>query len=282
MEFGLRMLPTEYSMRPAALARAAEERGFASLWVPEHSHIPVSRRTPFPSGPKLPEEYRHSLDPFVALTAAASVTERLQVGMGICLVVERDPILLAKEVASLDVVSDGRLLFGIGAGWNREEMENHGTNPDQKWDVLRERLAAVKAIWANEEAEYHGEHVDFDPIWQWPKPVQRPHPPVLLGGDAPGAIRRAVELADEWIPHPRRTPEALARKIDELQDLAAKAGRGPIPVSLYGVALDTDAATFEARQRLEIKRCVLNLPSAGPDEVLPLLDRGAKIAAAYK
>ena len=280
MEFGLRMLPTEYSMSVVELGRAAEERGFGSLFVPEHTHIPVSRRTPFPSGGELPREYAHSLDPFVALAAVAATTSRLRIGMGICLVVERDPITLAKEVASLDYLSGGRLLFGIGAGWNREEMQNHGTDPARRWDILRERLAALKEIWTHDEAEYHGDYVDFDPIWQWPKPIQRPHPPILVGGDAAGILPRVVEYGDEWLPHPRRGPAALARRINELTVLAAEAGRGPIPVSLYGLPVDTERGLLEAYQELGIKRCIFTLPSAGRDQVLPLLDRAAKLVAA--
>ena len=176
MKFGAFIFPTDYSIDPAELAREVEARGFESLWFPEHTHIPVSRRTPYPGGAELPEEYSHSLDPFVALGAAAAVTERLKLGTGITLVIERDPITLAKEVATLDHISNGRVLFGVGGGWNREEMANHGTDPSRRWKLLRERIEAMKAIWTQDEAEYHGEFVDFDPIWSWPKPVQRPPP----------------------------------------------------------------------------------------------------------
>src|ERR671936_1276605 len=183
MRFGVAMFPTDYSMEPAELARMAEERGFESLFFPEHTHIPASRRTPYPPGGELPDEYSHTLDPFVALTAAAAATERLRIGTGICLVVERDPIVTAKEVASLDRLSGGRFLFGVGAGWNREEMANHGTDPRRRHELMRERVEAMKAIWTEDEASYHGRYVDFDRIWAWPKPLQRPHPPVIVGGN---------------------------------------------------------------------------------------------------
>src|ERR671926_1362353 len=192
MKFGVTMFPTRYSIGPAELARAVEERGFESLFFPEHTHIPISRRSPWPGGADLPPEYRETLDPFLALTAAATVTERILLGTGICLVVERDPITTAKEVATLDLLSGGRVLFGIGGGWNREEMENHGTDPKVRFAVMRERIEAMKAIWAEDEAEYHGRHVDFDPIWSWPKPRQRPHPPVLVGGLGEKVLDRVV------------------------------------------------------------------------------------------
>ena len=199
MKFGVTMFPTDYAIGPAELAGAVEEHGFESLFFPEHTHIPTSRRTPWPGGAELPREYSRTLDPFVALSAAATATERLRIGTGICLVVERDPITLAQEVASLDFISGGRFLFGIGGGWNLEEMENHGTDPAQRWKLLRERVLAMKAIWAEDEAEFHGRFVNFDPIWSWPKPVQEPHPPILVGGSGPhtfqagGGVRRRLD-----------------------------------------------------------------------------------------
>src|SRR3954454_20572044 len=236
MRVGVTIFPTDYSIGPAELARACEERGFESLWVPEHTHIPASRRTPYPGGVELPKEYSHTLDPFVALTAAAAVTERLLVGTGICLVIEHDPIVLAKEVASLDLVSNGRFLFGIGGGWNREEMENHGTDPKQRWDVLRERVEAMKAIWTADEAEYHAQHVDFAPIWSWPKPVSspgRPHPPVIVGGSGAGTLDRVLDYGDEWMPISGRDQQDLEERIAELQRKAEERGRGPIPVGVF-------------------------------------------------
>src|SRR5882757_11580314 len=182
MKLGVAIFPTDYTIRPDDFARACEERGFESIWFPEHTHIPTSRKTPYPAGGELPKEYLHTHDPFVALMAAAGATKKIKLATGICLVVERDPIITAKEVASLDVLSNGRVLFGIGGGWNAEEMENHGTVFKTRWKLLRERVLAMKEIWTKDEAEFHGEFVSFDPIWSFPKPVQKPHPPILMGG----------------------------------------------------------------------------------------------------
>src|SRR5512143_2164356 len=212
MDFGVTMFATDYAMRPDDLARAVEERGFESLWFPEHTHIPASRKSPWPGGPELPKEYWHTHDLFVALTMAAAVTRTLKVGSGICLVVERDPITLAKEVATLDHLSNGRFLFGIGGGWNAEEMANHGTDFTRRWQLLRERIEAMKTIWRDDDAAYHGELVDFDPIWSWPKPVQKPHPPIYLGGHGPKALARVVRYCDGWLPIGVRAgalPEAI-------------------------------------------------------------------------
>src|SRR6184192_2993368 len=200
MHLGVVMFPTDYAMRVDDLARAVEARGFESLWFPEHTHIPTSRRSPWPGGHNLPDVYKQTLDPFVALTAAATATKRIKLATGICLVVERDPIHLAKNVASLDYLSGGRFIFGIGGGWNAEEMENHGTNFKKRWRLLRERVLAMKEIWTKEEAEFHGEFVNFDRIWSHPKPVQKPHPPILMGGDTPKARQRVVDFCDGWMP----------------------------------------------------------------------------------
>src|SRR5438067_39900 len=213
MKLGLAMFPTDDAVRPAELGRIAEEHGFESLFLPEHTHIPASRRSPYPGGGELPREYSHTYDPFVALATAADATERITLATGICLVVERDPITTAKEVASLDHLSNGRFLFGVGAGWNREEMENHGTDPRRRFSLMRERVEAMKAIWTQDEAEYHGEHVDFDPIWSWPKPVQEPHPPVLIGGNGEKVIDRVVAFGHEWMPNLGLTdPDEGARR----------------------------------------------------------------------
>src|SRR5882724_3682654 len=200
MHFGVVMFPTDYAMRVDDLARAVEARGFESLWFPEHTHIPVSRRSPWPGGPTLPKEYWHTHDLFVALAMATAVTTTLKVGSGICLLVERDPITTAKEVASLDFLSRGRVLFGIGGGWNAEEMEDHGTDFKQRWRVLRERVLAMKRIWTEDEAAFEGDFVRFEPLWSWPKPVQKPHPPILLGGHGPRALARVVDYCDGWLP----------------------------------------------------------------------------------
>jgi probable F420-dependent oxidoreductase len=216
------------------VGRLLEAHGFESLFLPEHTHIPVSRETPYPGGGELPPEYSHTLDPFVALGAVAAVTERLKLGTGVCLVIERDPIVTAKEVSTLDHLSGGRFLFGVGAGWNIEEMRNHGTDPSTRLRRMRESVEAMKAIWTQEEAEYHGKLIDFDPIWIWPKPVQKPHPPVLVGGLGDKVYDRVVAYGDEWIPNRVQRPEALGDRIQELQRRADAAGRGPIPVTVFG------------------------------------------------
>ncbi|TET99788.1 MAG: LLM class F420-dependent oxidoreductase [Dehalococcoidia bacterium] len=279
MKFGVIMFPTDYAIGPGELARAVEERGFESLLFPEHTHIPTSRRTPWPGGAELPRDYYHILDPFVASAAAAAATERLRIGTGICLVIERDPITLAKEVASLDLISGGRFLFGIGGGWNLEEMENHGTNPAQRWKLLRERVLAMKAIWVEDEAEFHGEFVNFDPIWSWPKPVQKPHPPILVGGDGPHVLQRVVEYGDGWMPIPGRSQTPLPERIAELNRLAAEAGRGPIPVSVYGAQPLPEVIQQYAEAGVE--RCVFWLPAAPAEEALPFLDRWAELARTF-
>jgi probable F420-dependent oxidoreductase len=233
MKFGIAMFPTDYAVDPATLGRMVEERGFESLWFPEHTHIPISRKTPYPGGGDLPRAYSHTYDPFVALAFAAAATEGLTLATGICLVIERDPIVTAKEAASIDRLSGGRFLFGVGAGWNREEMENHGTDPGRRFGLMRERIEAIKAIWTGEEAEYHGEQVDFDPIWSWPKPVQLPHPPIVVGGSGPKVLDRVLAYGDEWMPN-RVPPEELPGRIEELQRRATEAGRGRIPVTWSG------------------------------------------------
>jgi len=279
MKFGVTMFPTDYSIAPAELAKVVEERGFESLFFPEHTHIPTSRRTPWPGGGELPMEYSHSLDPFVALSAAATATEHLLVGTGVCLVIERDTITLAKEVASLDFISRGRLIFGIGAGWNLEEMENHGTNPPQRWKLMREQILAMKTIWTQDEAEFHGRFVNFDPIWSWPKPAQKPRPPVLVGGDGPHAFQRVVEYGDGWMPIPVVLKRPLSDCIAELNRLAAEAGRGPIPVSVFGAASRLEVIQHYAE--LGVERCVFWLPPAPADKVLPLLDSYAEVAKSF-
>ena len=277
MKFGVYMFPTDYAIDPVSLGRAAEELGFESLFVPEHTHIPTSRRSPFPGGGELPMEYSHTLDPFVALGAVAAATERLMLGTGICLVIERDPITLAKEVASLDFVSGGRALFGIGGGWNREEMENHGTDPTRRWKLLRERIEAMQQIWTQEAAEYHGELVDFDPIWQWPKPVQKPHPPVIIGGNGANTLQRVVRYGDGWMPIGRGAD--LTDRIEELNRLAAEAGRDRIPVTIFSAVPQAEA--IDAYAAAGVERLLFHLPPAPRDEVLPLLERRAELARQY-
>ena len=281
MEFGIVMFATDYAIRPDELAREVEQRGFESLWFPEHTHIPASRRSPWPGGPELPRDYWHTHDLFVALAMAAAVTTRIKLGSGICLVVERDPITLAKEVATLDLLSGGRFLFGIGGGWNAEEMANHGTDFGRRWKVLRERIEAMKVIWRDDEAAYHGETVDFDPIWSWPKPAQKPHPPIYLGGHGTKALDRVVRYCDGWMPIPMRGGKLLDA-IADLHRRAAAAGRDPasLAVTLYGLPPDVDAV--RPFVTAGVTRGIFALPSADRDTVLPLLDRYTEVVAALR
>jgi probable F420-dependent oxidoreductase len=279
MELGLAILLTDYSMQPARLGSLAEERGFESLFLAEHTHIPVSRDTPYPGGTDLPREYSHTIDPFVGLAAAAAVTERLRVGTGVCLVNQRDPIVTAKEVATLDHVSGGRFLFGVGAGWNKEEMRNHGTDPSKRWGLMRERVEAMKAIWTQDEAEYHGRYVNFDPIWSWPKPVQKPHPPVLVGGVGDKVLDRVVAYGDEWIPNRVKNPEELGERIAELQRRAEAAGRGRIPVTVFGAK--SEQRLLERLETAGVTRSLFYVRPDEPAEVERQLDGLAEVAAAW-
>jgi probable F420-dependent oxidoreductase len=271
------MFPTDYSVDPPTLARMVEERGLESLWFAEHTHIPVSRETPYPAGGELPKEYSHIFDPFVALAAAAAVTETLKVATGVCLVVERDPIVTAKEVASVDRVSGGRFLFGVGAGWNLEEMSNHGTDPRRRFGLMRERIEAMKQVWTRDEAEYHGEQVDFDPIWSWPKPVQDPHPPVVVGGNGEKVLDRVLSFGDEWMPN-RGGPEEIGGRIQELQRRAEEAGRGRIPVGYYAVRPERDKV--ERFRDAGLDRCIFYLPPVDEGEAARRLDDCAELARA--
>lgn len=277
MKYGVEIFPTDYTISVTELGKAAEELGFESLWFPEHTHIPASRKSPWPGGPELPKEYWHTLDPFAALAAVAAVTSTLKLGTGICLVVERDPITTAKEVATVDFLSNGRFLFGVGGGWNYEEMENHGTNPKLRWRIMRERILAMKAIWTQENAEFHGRYVNFDPIWQWPKPVQKPHPPIVVGGNGPGTLDRVIEYGDEWMPIAGRGPD-LAPRIQELQEKAKAAGRGRIPVSIFGAPPRPDLV--ETYRQIGVDRVIFRLPSAEPEVVLEELRKAAEVARA--
>jgi probable F420-dependent oxidoreductase len=266
MNFGIAIFPTDLSIGVAELVHEVEDRGFESFWVPEHTHIPVSRRTPYPGG-ELPEMYKRTLDPFIALTVAAENSNRLLLGLGIVLVVERDPIITAKEVASLDLVSGGRVIFGIGGGWNLEEMENHGTDPKLRWRLLRERVLAMREIWTREEAEFHGELVDFDPIWSWPKPVQSPLP-VYVGGNTENTLKRVIAYGDGWIPNAGRA--RLIAMIPEFRRLCEESGRGHLPITVYGTRPTAEAiADYEA---VGVDRLVFWMPSKPRDEVLRELE----------
>jgi len=278
MEFGAAIFFTDYSVGPAELGRALEERGFGSLWAPEHSHIPLSRASAFPQGGELPKKYYDVMDPFVTLAAAAAATSRLRVATGVCLVVQRDPIQTAKAVASLDQVSGGRFLFGIGAGWNAEEMADHGTEFKARFRLMQERVEAMKAIWTKSKPEYAGEFVKFPPMMTWPKPVQKPHPPVIVGGAFPYGARRAIAYGDGWVPHARRPAygDVLAL-LPEFRKMATEAGRDPatLPVTVFGVAEDVDA--IRRCGDVGVARAIFNLPAAKADEVLPVLDRCAQL-----
>jgi probable F420-dependent oxidoreductase len=283
MKFGASMFFTDYSMTPAALATALEERGFDILLAPEHSHIPLSRKTPFPLGPELPKRYYDVMDPFVTLTAAAAVTTRLKLATGVCLVIQRDTIQTAKLVASLDHVSKGRFLFGIGCGWNAEEMEDHGTAYETRTLKMREQIEAMKEIWTNEKPEYHGEIVKFPPMMTWPKPVQKPHPPIILGGAFRFAARRAIRYGDGLIP---QAPSAGSGSPEEfmplLRQIAEEAGRDPqsLSVTLGGAPEDIDV--LKRNRDLGVARMTVRLPPAKEDEILPILDRWAKLIAQVK
>jgi probable F420-dependent oxidoreductase len=270
MKFGVAIFPTESVQPPSEIAVMAEERGFECLLFPEHTHIPASRESPYPGGEELPAHYSRTYDPFVGLTAAAAATERLLIGTGVCLVIERDPIITAKEVASLDVLSGGRFLFGVGAGWNAEEMRNHGTEPSRRFGVMRERIEAMKAIWTQDEATYSGEHVSFERIWCWPKPAQQPHPPVLVGGNGPRVLDRVLAYGDEWIPN-RTSDEDLVARIGELNARAGEAGREPIPVTVMGMA--PDAGRIARLEEAGVHRVVFWLAQDGPDAVEQGFDR---------
>ncbi|HEY5336124.1 MAG TPA: LLM class F420-dependent oxidoreductase [Mycobacteriales bacterium] len=264
MDFGVALFPTHDAMDPGSVARLVEARGHESLFFPEHTHIPAERATPYPAGGDLPRKYIHTYDLFVAVTAAMSATSHLRVGSGICLVIERDPIITAKEVASVDALSGGRFEFGVGAGWNREEMANHGTDPRVRMAIMRERIEAMTEIWTHDEATYHGDHVNFDRIWSWPKPAQRPRPPVLVGGNGPTVIDRVLAFGDAWMPnHFRRGI------LDRAVELRSRADR---PIDLMVMSVPADAAVLEQYAEAGFRRVVYWLPSAGQGPIERALD----------
>jgi probable F420-dependent oxidoreductase len=265
MDFGIGYFPTHDGVSPGGIARIAEEHGYDSLFFAEHTHIPASRDSPYPGGGDLPRKYSHTYDLFVALTAAAEATSTLRVGSGICLVIERDPITTAKEVASIDHLSGGRFEFGVGAGWNREEMQNHGTDPRRRMRLFQERVEAMKEIWTHDEASYKGEFVEFDRIWSWPKPAQRPHPPVLVGGLGPTVIDRVLAFGDGWFPN--YAPEGV---LDRVDDMRARAER-PIALDLMGMPADPKA--IQRAHEAGARRVLRWMPSGGLSQVEPALER---------
>ncbi|MFT6434465.1 MAG: putative F420-dependent oxidoreductase [Candidatus Azotimanducaceae bacterium] len=285
--FGLLIFATDYALGPDVLAREAEAHGFESLFFPEHTHIPASRKSPWPGGAELPKQYWHAHDPFVALTMAASVTKTIKVGTGIALVTERDPILMAKQVASLDFLSGGRLLLGVGAGWNAEEMEHHGTRYADRWKVLRERVLAMRQIWTEQEAEFHGDFVDFEKLWAYPKPKQAGGPPVLLGASSKYVYKRIAEYCDGWFPmyqDPARTKASgvvnYADGIAKTREAWAAAGReGQPQFSIFGVGPDPEVV--EQLIDIGFDRVIFALPSEDAVNVLPLVEKYAQLAQRF-
>ncbi|MFT4798186.1 MAG: putative F420-dependent oxidoreductase [Candidatus Azotimanducaceae bacterium] len=272
--FGVQIFPTDQTIGPIELAKAVEERGLDSLFFPEHTHIPTSRKTPFPGGTDLPEWYWRTHDPFVALTAAAAVTSRIKIGTGICLVIERDPIVLAKECASLDVLSNGRFILGIGAGWNVEEMENHGASFKNRWKIVREKILAMREIWNKDEAEFHGEFVDFDPIWSWPKPLQAGGPPVWLGANSKWTFDRVAEYCDGWMPIGGMGRDGM----ENLNEACNKRGKkaDDMAVALFGAPADVEQVKGLIDRGFT--DLIFGLPQSSADKVLAQLDKVAKVA----
>ena len=270
-DIGIFYFATEYGHNVVDVARDAEQRGFESLWLPEHTHIPVSRKTPYAGGAELPEEYAHTLDPFVALAAVATATKRIRLATGISLLIERDTITTAKTVATLDLLSNGRAIVGVGGGWNREEAEHHGVEWSTRFQKLEEQIDAIKIIWANEEAAFHGEHIHFDSIWSWPKPLQRPHPPIVLGGESDHTLRRVIKHCDCWLPR-ARNPETVVRGIARLNELAEEADRDPESISVNVFAPRPDAELIDRFKSMGVARIVLWLPPEDSDAVSKRLD----------
>ena len=283
VSFGVMIFPTDKAINPMEVAQAAEARGFESIWFPEHSHIPTSRVTPWggnPKAPPLPEEYWRTYDQFVAMGMAAAVTKTIKVASGITLVAQRDPIWLAKEVATVDALSGGRLLFGIGYGWNKEELAHHGVAYNDRRAVLRERILAMKQIWTNDEAEFHGEHVNFSSLWSWPKPAHKPHPPIILGGNAgPKTMAHVVEFCDGYMPIAGRVD--IAPQLAEIRRLAEEAGRDPASIEFGQFGTPAKPEVVEPLIEIGLSRIVFGLPPAPADTVLPLLDRYAELVQQY-
>jgi len=278
MQFGASMFFTDYAMSAPALAVALEQRGFDIVWAPEHSHIPLSRKTPFIMGGELPKRYYDVMDPFVTLTAAAMATRTLKVGTGVCLIAQRDPIQTAKLVASIDQVSGGRFVFGIGNGWNQDEMENHGTDFRTRHKRARENVEAMKAIWTQAKAEYHGEFVNFDPMMTWPKPVQKPHPPIIVGGAFPYSARRAIRYGDGWMPQVTTyAKEPLSDLIPRFRQMAAEAGRDPASLSISIGGQGPDLDLVKRYRDMGVDRVSCSLMSEKAETILPVLDTWAEI-----
>jgi probable F420-dependent oxidoreductase len=279
MELGVCYFPTDYGIGMTELGKALEDRGFKSLFVPEHTHIPLSRKTPFPSGGELPKRYSHTHDPFVALSFAAAATKKLKVGTGILLVPQHDPIATAKAIASLDQLSGGRFVFGIGAGWNEDEMNNHGIKHADRFTQMGDRVKAMKALWTQEEAAYKGKFIQFDATWSYPKPHQRPHPPIILGGESDHTLKRIIDYCDGWLPRPRGFDpvEGAGR----LKRMAEQKGRDPKSLSITVFAAPPKADVLESYAKAGIQGALLAIPDESRDEILKQLDAWAPLAKAH-
>jgi probable F420-dependent oxidoreductase len=276
MKFGISTFVTDEGIRPDMLGKAMEERGFDSLFLAEHSHVPVNRVSQYPGGGDLPRQYYRTLDPFVALTAVGAATKNLILGTGIALLIQRDLIHTAKEVASLDLLSEGRMAFGVGVGWNREEMSNHGTDPRTRGALIDEQLEALKTIWTQEEAEFHGKHVNFDPIFAWPKPVQKPHPPIYIGGESKAALERLAKFGDAWLPR-GGTPPAEMRRVREW---LVEKGRPDVPFTVFGAGDDRKELT--SYQEAGVDRVAFLLETKPETQTLADLDELAKLAEDFR
>jgi probable F420-dependent oxidoreductase len=280
VDFGVAIFSTDETTDPATVARLTEERGFESLFFPEHTHIPVSRRTPYPAGGELPREYWHTHDPLVAMAFAAAATTTLKVATGIMLVAQRDPIVTAKAVASLDLLSAGRVILGVGAGWNEEEMEDHGVDPKRRFGRMRESVEAMRALWTQEEASYSGEHIRFQPSWSWPKPLQPGGPPVLVAGHGKNVLNRVVRYGDAWFPNYWGDDDKMVARVEKLRGLGEAAGRGPLPTTLQLAPTEPERlARFEAAG---VTRVVWYLPPRDPGSVERALDRYQAVADEYR
>jgi probable F420-dependent oxidoreductase len=277
MRVGAFYFPADYGINIAELARTLEDRGFDSLFVPEHTHIPASRRSPFPGGGELPKRYSHTHDPFVALSFAAAATKKLKLGTGILLVPQHEPIVTAKSIASLDQLSGGRFIFGIGGGWNVEEMENHGARYETRFKQMREHVLAMKELWTKDEASFHGEFVKFDAVWSWPKPAQRPHPPIILGGETDHTLRRVVEYCDGWFPRPRGGFDPI-QGVARLHEMAEKKGRDPSTLTTIVFGAPNDAKVLAGYGKAGIQSALLAIPDESRDEILRYLDKIAPLA----
>jgi probable F420-dependent oxidoreductase len=280
LEFGVTIAPMRFPVDLVAAGRLAEEFGFDSFWVPEHTHFPLNRQTPWPGGGEQERQWQYYPNPFVALGGVAGVTRRIKLGTCISLVIQHDPIVQAKVVASLDHLSGGRFLFGIGGGWAREEMANHGTRPSLRWKILRERIAAMKQIWLNDQAEYHGEFVSFDRIWSWPKPVQKPHPPILMGGDGPKAVEGLLDYCDEWMPRPTGFEPPLPERLAVVNRRAAQLGRGPIRATIFGAELDP--RELERYEQVGAAAALFRLAPHNFDLVPAALERAMQVVREYR